>query len=260
MTPTGNPLLDDRDVDFLLYEVLDAERAVRAAALRGALARDLRAAARRRAAASRARCCSRPTGRWTRRRRASRTGRVHVHPRMRELYRAAGRARAARTPRGPSRSAASSCRSPSPRWRTPYLMAGNLRALRLRRAHHGRGAPDRGVRRRRRCSATLHGAACTRGEWTGTMALTEPQAGSQPRRRARPRATPRRRRQLPHPRREDLHLRRRPRPHREHRAPDARAHRRRAAGHQGHLAVRGARSCGREGGALVDNDVQRRRA
>ena len=43
---------------------------------------------------------------------------------------------------------------------------------------------------------------------------------------------------------EDLHLRRRPRPHREHRPPDARAHRGRAAGHQGRVALRGAASGG----------------
>ena len=61
-------------------------------------------------------------------------------------------------------------------------------------------------------------------------------------RRHRPRhaAHPRRaagRRQLPHLRPEDLHLRRRPRPRREHRPPRPRPHHRRARGRQGHLAL-----------------------
>ena len=46
------------------------------------------------------------------------------------------------------------------------------------------------------------------------------------------------RRQLQDHRHEDFHLRRRARPRREHRPSRARAHRRRARGHQGHLAVR----------------------
>ena len=50
-------------------------------------------------------------------------------------------------------------------------------------------------------------------------------------------ATQQRRRQLHDPRHEDLHLRRRPRPRREHHPPGARARRRRAAGHQGPHAL-----------------------
>ena len=69
------------------------------------------------------------------------------------------------------------------------------------------------------------------GAWTGTMALTEPQAGSSladVTTRATPPAT------TTCSGHEDLHLRRRPRPHREHRPHGARAHRRRARRHQGH--------------------------
>ena len=68
----------------------------------------------------------------------------------------------------------------------------------------------------------------SRGEWTGTMNLTEPQAGSdlgalQARRAVHER------RPLPHHRPEDLHHLRRARPHRQHRPPGAGAHARRAA-------------------------------
>ena len=71
------------------------------------------------------------------------------------------------------------------------------------------------------------------------MQLTEPQAGSdvgalRTTRRAR------RRRQLSHHRPEDLHHLRRARSHRQHHPFRAGAPARRAAGHQGHLAVPGA--------------------
>ena len=77
------------------------------------------------------------------------------------------------------------------------------------------------------------------GKWTGTMNLTEPQAGSD--------LAPVRTRAVPQgdgtyklfgP--EDLHHLRRARLHREHHPPRARAHARRARGREGHLAVRGA--------------------
>ena len=60
------------------------------------------------------------------------------------------------------------------------------------------------------------------GEWTGTMVLTEPQAGSDLA-AVRTRAVPARRRHLPARRPEDLHHVRRARSHREHRPPRARA-------------------------------------
>ena len=58
---------------------------------------------------------------------------------------------------------------------------------------------------------------------------------------------PRRRRFVPHHRLQDLHLVRRTRPHREHRAFGARPRRRRAGRHQGHLAVRRAEAAGEPG-------------
>ena len=80
------------------------------------------------------------------------------------------------------------------------------------------------------------------GEWTGTMNLTEPQAGSdlaQVRTRATPTGPNYR-----HLRPEDLHHLRRARPHREHRAHGAGAHRRRAARRARHLAVHRAQVLG----------------
>ena len=70
------------------------------------------------------------------------------------------------------------------------------------------------------------------------MALTEPQAGSSLT-DVKTTATPTDARALPGPRQQGLHLGRRPRSDREHRPPDAGAHRRRAAGHQGRVALRG---------------------
>ncbi len=77
------------------------------------------------------------------------------------------------------------------------------------------------------------------GEWTGTMNLTEPQAGSDlsaVRTRAVPGADGRYRIRGP----EDLHHLRRARPYAEHRAPGAGARVRSPGGRQGHIAVRGA--------------------
>ena len=134
------------------------------------------------------------------------------------------------------------------RGRRPRAAAGGVHAgervpdggeperVRLRRAH--RRAPRTSSRRSAttRCSATYMAphvrAASGPARWR-----------SPSRRRARSLADvqttrdARGGRPLPDARREDLHLRRRSRPHREHRAPDARAHRGRAAGHQGRVAV-----------------------
>ena len=64
------------------------------------------------------------------------------------------------------------------------------------------------------------------------------------------------RRQLQDHRHQDLHLRRRARSCRQYRAPGARAHRRRAGRHQGHLAVRGAQADGQ--GRRLARRAQRR--
>ena len=78
------------------------------------------------------------------------------------------------------------------------------------------------------------------GEWTGTMCLTEPQAGSDLAAvRTQGRA---RRRPLPDQRAEDLHHVRRARHGAEHHSPRSRAAARRARRHQGHLDVHRAES------------------
>jgi acyl-CoA dehydrogenase len=104
------------------------------------------------------------------------------------------------------------------------------------RPHHGR---DRGAAR-----AWLGGAEgaylpkLVEGVWTGTMNLTEPHCGTD---LGLIKTRPcRRRRQLRDHRHQDLHLRRRARPDREHRPPGAGQAAGRARGHEGHLAVRGA--------------------
>ncbi len=74
------------------------------------------------------------------------------------------------------------------------------------------------------------------GEWTGTMNLTEPHCGTDLG-MLRTKADPASRRQLPHHRPEDFHLRRRARSRGEHHPSRDRAHRRRAGGHEGHLAL-----------------------
>jgi hypothetical protein len=80
-------------------------------------------------------------------------------------------------------------------------------------------------------------------QWTGTMCLTEPHCGTDLgllRTKAEPQADGSYRSPA-----EDLHLRRRARPGREHRAPGAGAPAGRAGRQQGHLAVRGAQVQGR---------------
>ena len=74
------------------------------------------------------------------------------------------------------------------------------------------------------------------GEWTGTMQLTEPQAGSDVG-ALRTRAERAGRRHLSHQGHEDLHHLWRPRHDRQHRAFRARAPARCARRHQGHFAV-----------------------
>ena len=83
------------------------------------------------------------------------------------------------------------------------------------------------------------------GVWTGTMNLTEPHCGTDLGLLAH-QGGETGRRQLQDHRHQDLHLRRRARPLREHRASGARAHRRRAGRHQGHFAVRRAQADGRK--------------
>ncbi len=74
------------------------------------------------------------------------------------------------------------------------------------------------------------------GTWAGTMCLTEPHAGTDLG-IIRTKAVPAGDGAYTCHRHEDLHLRRRARPDREHRAPRAREAARRARRHEGHLAV-----------------------
>ena len=78
--------------------------------------------------------------------------------------------------------------------------------------------------------------ADVRRQWGGTMCLTEPHAGSDVG-AARTTRDEERGRELLDRRDEDLHLRRGPRPRREHRPPRARARRRGAGGDQGPHAL-----------------------
>ena len=89
-----------------------------------------------------------------------------------------------------------------------------------------------------RCAATYLGRLVC-GEWTGTMNLTEPQAGSDLS-AVKTRAERAAGRDLSHHRPEDLHHLRRTRHGRQHRPSRAGAIARRAARHARHLAVPGA--------------------
>ena len=121
---------------------------------------------------------------------------------------------------------ASPCRrcSPAPTWRfsmCPLLTQGAIDML----LHHGSEEQQE-----------TYLPKMVTGEWTGTMNLTEPQAGSDVGALAHQgRAAGRR--HLPHHRHEDLHHLRRARHDREHHPPRAGPHARRAPRHQGHLAA-----------------------
>ena len=133
---------------------------MRAARVRRARARDLRSLPRQRAPRSRARCSFPAYRAMDGEPPRLVDGRVRVHPRMREIYPAAGRARRDhRDAAGRGRRAAAAA-SPSPALASAYLMAANLSARRLRRAHRRRGAPHRGVRRRG-AAASASWRACT---------------------------------------------------------------------------------------------------
>ncbi len=103
-------------------------------------------------------------------------------------------------------------------------------------------ARARSARSRSMAATTLRATYLGRlvtGEWTGTMNLTEPQAGSDLS-AVKTRAERARRRDLSPHRPEDLHHLRRTRPGRQHRPSRAGAPARRAARHARHFAVPGA--------------------
>jgi butyryl-CoA dehydrogenase len=169
-----NPLIDDRDVELILDEVLDLGRLLRLphfadhdretcelllASTRG-LARDQLYPAYRALDAEPPRLVD---------------GRVVVHPRMRALY---GQLTALGLVAAPRPHAVGGSQVPLAVFSlaTAYLMAGNLSAygylgLTQGAAHLLEAFGDDALR-------AAYMAPLYRGEWTGTMALTEPHAGS----------------------------------------------------------------------------------
>ena len=171
---TTNPLIDDRDVELILDEVLDLGRLLGLpyfadhdretcelllASARG-LARDQLFPAYRALDAEPPRLVD---------------GRVVVHPRMRALYARLTELGLVAAPR-PHAVGGSQVPLTVFSLATAYLMAGNLSAygylgLTQGAAHLLEAFGDDALR-------AAYMAPLYRGEWTGTMALTEPQAGS----------------------------------------------------------------------------------
>jgi alkylation response protein AidB-like acyl-CoA dehydrogenase len=170
----ANPLLDDRTVDFLLYEVFDVERLTELPAFREHSREtfDLYLGACRKLARERLFPSYRAVDETPPRLSG---GRVKVHPLLRELYaRMAelGLLNATRPESVGGQKLPAAVASLS----NAYLMAGNLSAY----AYAGLTASAA------RLIETFGNDALRdeymqrmyAGEWTGTMALTEPQAGS----------------------------------------------------------------------------------
>ena len=170
----ANPLLNDRDVSFLLFEVLDAERLCElpAFAEHSRETFTLYLEACRKVAREQLFPSYRPIDEKPP---ELRDGRVHVHPRMRELYAKLlelGVVNATRPVEVGGQQLPITIGS----FASAYLSAGNLSA-------YGYVGLTAGAARliesfgseehKREYMQRLY-----RGEWTGTMALTEPQAGS----------------------------------------------------------------------------------
>jgi butyryl-CoA dehydrogenase len=170
----ANPLLDDRTVDFLLYEVFDVERLTELPAFRehSRDTFDLYLAACRKLARERLFPSYRAIDELPPRLEG---GRVKVHPLLRELYpqmAALGLLNATRPEAVGGQQLPTAVASLA----NAYLMAGNLSAY----AYAGLTSSAA------RLIESFGSDALRReymdrmyaGEWTGTMALTEPQAGS----------------------------------------------------------------------------------
>jgi alkylation response protein AidB-like acyl-CoA dehydrogenase len=173
-TPDRNPLVRDRDVAFLLYEVLDVPRLCRLPAFADhsrdtfdAVLHSARRLARDHLYPANALMDAEPP--------VLRDGQVHVHPRMRELYgRMVDLDLIAAT--RPEAVGGQSLPYTVTSMASSYLMAANAAAygyvlLTTGAAHliETFGSDQQKDAFMRRMYA---------GEWTGTMALTEPQAGS----------------------------------------------------------------------------------
>ena len=175
MAPSSsNPLLRDRDVDFLLYELLDAPdlTALPAFAEHSRETFDLTLASARRLARERFYPAYRPMDAEPP---VFENGAVRVHPKMHALYAdmvalGVGSATRGYDVGGQQLPLVVSGLA------TAYLMAGNLSAygyvgLTSGAAHLLESFGDENLKR-------AFMAPMLSGKWTGTMALTEPQAGS----------------------------------------------------------------------------------
>ena len=156
-----NPLIDDRDVEFMLDEVLDLAALARSRTSRITIARPSIWCSASRARA-RARRAVPGVSRARRRAAALVDGTRHGASRAARAVRRGSSSSALDRGAAPARGRRrSSCRSPCARSRRAYLMAGEPVGVRLRRPDPGRRAPARGVRQRR-AARDVHGAACTR--------------------------------------------------------------------------------------------------
>ena len=174
MVDAQNPLLSDRDIDFLLYEVLHAERllGLPAFAEHNRETFDLLLASTRRLARELLYPAYRPMDADPF---VFERGRVTVHPRMREIYPRlvdSGLISASR----PFEAGGMQIPLTVSTLAMAYLMAANLSAagfafLTTGAAHLVEAFASEALKR-------VYLGRMYRGEWTGTMALTEPQAGS----------------------------------------------------------------------------------
>ena len=227
-----NPLIRDRDVDFLLYDVLDGLALTRLPyfAQHDRETFDLVLDSARRFARDVLYPAYKPMDEEPPR---FEGGGVTVHPRMKAIYPRLVDLGLAIAPR-PTEVGGQQLPMTVLTLATSYLMAANLERIQLRRPQRRRRAPAGGVRNRR-AAGHVHGA-CLRRPLGRHDGADRASGGLEPCRR-RDRGDPGRGRQLPHQRLEDLHVGRRPRPDREHRAHDAGPRRRGAGGCQGRLAV-----------------------
>ena len=174
MTDHANPLLDDRDVDFLLYDVLHADRLVELPgfAEHGRETFDLLLRTTRRFAREVLHPAYKPMDEATP---VLANGRVTVHPRMRAIYPKLvelGLINASR----PAAVGGMDLPLTISTAAMAYLMAANVSAagfafLTTGAAHLIEAFGDEALK-------ATYMAPMYDGTWTGTMALTEPQAGS----------------------------------------------------------------------------------
>ena len=214
---------DLREMSFVLFEQFRLGELARQGALRGLGRGRGQDGARRDATASRARCSGRSTPSATARAAGSRTARCTtpgLQGRVEEAL------------RGGLEDARPSTRSTAARARRTTLQVLR-RGDALGRQHRVQHVPgltygaaeviaEFGTPEQKQA---LRASSMFNGKWGGTMCLTEPHAGSRRRRGEDAPRSKQRRRHLQHPRHQDLHLRRRPRPGREHHPPGARARR-----------------------------------